>query len=87
MQPTPATPTDVALVLNREKLDDLRRAHGIATEAELARRIGVNPSTLWRVSNGEVQPSTPFIARVLLAFPSARMDDLFRAERVERVAS
>lgn len=77
------------LVLNRDKLDELRRAHGIDSEAELARRIGVNPSTLWRVSEGIVQPSPVFVARVMLAFPAARMDDLFSAHRakVSAVAS
>lgn len=87
MQPAPSTPATVKLQINRTRLDELRRAHGIETEAELARRIGVDPSTLWRVSNGDVQPSPVFIARVMLAFPAARMDSLFEAIRVEAVAS
>ena len=86
MQTSHASQGEPVLVLNRQKLDDLRRAHGIDTEAELARRIGVNPSTLWRVSQGEVQPSHVFVARVMLAFPTARMDDLFSARRTEPVA-
>lgn len=72
----------VALTLNRSTLDQLRKAHGIKTEAELARRIGVDPSTLYRISVGEVQPSPGFIARVKLAFPMASLDSLFSAERV-----
>lgn len=67
------------LSLNRAKLDELRRAHGIKTEAELARRIGVDPSTLYRISIGDVQPSPGFIARVKLAFPMASLDSLFTA--------
>jgi transcriptional regulator with XRE-family HTH domain len=73
----------VLLALNRSKLDELRRAHGIKTEAELARRIGVDPSTLYRISIGDVQPSPGFIARVKLAFPMASLDSLFSATRVE----
>lgn len=89
MQTPHASQGEPVLALNRDKLDELRRAHGIETEAELARAIGVNPSTLWRVSQGEVQPSPVFVARVMLAFPTARMDDLFSARRArtEAVAS
>jgi transcriptional regulator with XRE-family HTH domain len=72
--PTRTTP---AVVLNRSNLDELRRAHGIQTEAELARIIGVSPATLWRVTTGEVKPSNGFIARVLIAFPHASMSTLF----------
>ena len=71
----------VSLTLNRVKLDELRRAHGIKTEAELARRIGVTASTLYRISVGDVQPSGLFVARVKLAFPMATLDSLFTAER------
>lgn len=81
MQTSHATQGEPVLSLNRPKLDELRRAHGIDSEAELARRIGVNQSTLWRISEGKVQPSPTFVARLMLAFPSARMDDLFTASR------
>jgi transcriptional regulator with XRE-family HTH domain len=75
-----------ALVLNRPRLDELRRANGINTEAALARIIGVSPATLWRVSNGEVSPSNGFMARVMLAFPHASMSSLFEVVRGEQVA-
>jgi DNA-binding XRE family transcriptional regulator len=74
--------SEIALSLNRPRLDELRRAHGIKTEAELARRIGVTPSTLYRISMGQVQPSTGFVARVKLAFPMASLDSLFTAKRL-----
>ena len=74
-------PSRVALALNRSKLDELRRAHGIRTEADLARKIGVPKTTLWRVSNGRVSPSSEFIAKVIIAFPSAPMDSLFYVKR------
>jgi DNA-binding XRE family transcriptional regulator len=87
MQPTHASNEAPQLVLNRTKLNELRRAHSIDSEAELARRIGVAASTLWRISEGKVQPSTEFIARVMVAFPTARMDDLFSVQRAVAVAS
>lgn len=74
------------IVLNRQKLNELRRAHGIDTDAELARKIGVERTTLWRISEGKVQPSSEFIARVMVAFPSARIDDLFSVQRNWAVA-
>lgn len=70
------------ITLNRESLDALRRASGIGTEAELARIIGVSPVTLWRVSKGEVTPSSEFIARTLSAFPYTEFAVLFNVERV-----
>lgn len=83
MQPVPTAATPkVAIVLNRAKLDELRQAHNIPTEAELARRIGVTPETLWRVSRGETYPSNAFMARVRLAFPAASLDSLFSVREV-----
>lgn len=70
-------PAKKALMLRRDKLDELRRAHGIPSEAQLARVLNVNPATLWRVSNRDVAPSNSFIAQTLAAFPSASLDQLF----------
>lgn len=87
MQSATATQNEVTLRLNRERLDGLRRAHGIESEAELARRIGVDASTLWRVSRGDVAPSASFIARVMVAFPAATMGDLFEVDRIPRAVA
>lgn len=65
------------IALRRQKLDELRRANGIESEAELARIIGVSPTTLWRISRGDVAPSPGFIARTLLAFPHSKFETLF----------
>ena len=84
----PSTPvrTSPAVTLNRPQLDELRRAHGIETEVELARIIGVNPATLYRLSKGE-PVSAGFIARVKLAFPAASFDSLFNVRTAEALAS
>lgn len=78
--------TEPVIVLRRDKLDELRRASDIGSEAELARLIGVSPATLWRITRGEVVPSQGFIARTLLAFPSASFALLFRVEQRMKVA-
>ena len=65
------------LVLNRTRLDDLRRANGVRSEADLARRLGVDASTLYRVSTGKSIPSNEFMAGLKAAFPLCSLDDLF----------
>jgi len=72
--------TSATLVLNVDKLNELRRVHGIKTEAEFARLIGVDTATLFRVTSGRTAPSNAFIARLKVAFPMASLDALFRVE-------
>lgn len=67
-------------VLNRPGLDRLRKAHGIESEADLARVIGIDPVTLYRVSTGRTLPSNSFMAKVATAFPAAKFDQLFTLE-------
>ncbi|MDY0891837.1 helix-turn-helix transcriptional regulator [Frigoribacterium sp. CFBP9030] len=79
MQATPTAARPAAVRLNRQKLDELRRAHGISTEAELARVIGVDTATLWRASS-KSPPSNAVIAKILIAFPAADFRSLFVVE-------
>ncbi|NLP82606.1 helix-turn-helix transcriptional regulator [Microbacterium sp. CFH 90308] len=73
--------------LRRDKLNDLRKANGIQTEAELARIIGVSPETLWRVSTRKQPASGDFIARALIAFPHASFEVLFEVTANKPVAA
>lgn len=77
MQSNSTTAPKPVLVLNRQKLDELRRASGIPTEAEMARRLGVDASTLYRISSGKTMPSNEFMAGLKAAFPLSSLDDLF----------
>jgi transcriptional regulator with XRE-family HTH domain len=70
------------LALKLDKLHDLRRAHGIGSDADLARAIGVDATTLYRVMTGKTAPSNAFMARLVLAFPTAKLDSLFELKRV-----
>ncbi len=63
-------------MLNRAKLDELRRASGIRSEAELARRLGVDAATLYRLTKGDAVPGNRFITGLKLAFPLCSLDDL-----------
>jgi transcriptional regulator with XRE-family HTH domain len=72
------TPTrSLHLTINADRLNTLSRAHGISTDAELARVIGVNPATLYRVREGKTVASNEFLAKVADAFPNASLDHLF----------
>lgn len=71
----PAT-AKATLGINRPRLDELRRAHGIQSESELARLLGVDYSTLHRVSTGKTTPSNAFLTGLKLAFPLCSLDEL-----------
>lgn len=77
MQPTRKPTRGPHLTVNRQRLDDLRRAHGISSDAELARVIGVDPVTLYRVREGKVTASNEFLTKVAIAFPNVSFDHLF----------
>lgn len=68
------------LTLNRWKLTELRDANGIRSDRALARHLGVNTSTLVRVSEGYTTPSNQFMAAVKATFPLCSLDDLFTLE-------
>lgn len=72
------------LILNRNKLDELRRVNGITTEKKLAEIIGVRVETLWRASQG-APVSGAFVARVKIAFPHASIESMF--DIAEAIAS
>ncbi len=65
------------LTVDRGRLDELRKAHGIDSDADLARVIGVDPATLYRVREGKTVASNEFLAKVAVAFPGASFDRLF----------
>jgi DNA-binding XRE family transcriptional regulator len=101
MQPTRVNatlgPPPGNLVLNVAKLNELRRAHELDSDTELAALLGVNRTTLYRVISGAVLPSNTFMARLKMQFPSVPLDSLFVVDRLaatmhqvpalERVAS
>ena len=78
------------LVLNVAKLNELRRAHEMDSDSELAKQLGVDRSTLYRVIAGGA-PSNVFMARMQMLFPSVPLGSLFVVDRLQqtlqRVAS
>ncbi|GLZ34836.1 hypothetical protein Lesp02_70230 [Lentzea sp. NBRC 105346] len=80
MQPTtsPARPKPVRI--RRDVLTEHRTAAGINSDAELAKRMGVAPSTVHRVLTHQVEPSARFIKGVLDVLTDASFADLFGDE-------
>lgn len=55
--------------IDTKQLEHYRAAEGITTNAELARRMGVDPATVSRVLSKRNGPSGRFIAGLQSAFP------------------
>lgn len=71
---------EVSLRLNVKKITALRKAHGIKSDAEFARLIGVDPVTLYRYLSQDGRPSNIVIARIKKAFPLVSLDELLTLE-------
>lgn len=58
--------------LRKDTLDGLRPLLGLTVDAELARAIGVNQSSLLRVLTGHSKPGIKFVAGLLQAAGGAQ---------------
>ena len=87
MQATNAGARTHFLSVDPVRLDKLRDAHGIQTDAEFARLIGVDDSTLRRVRTGATVASNEFLAKLAAAFPHASFDSLFVLRTAEDARS
>ena len=72
------SPGQAYLRLNTEKLYELRKANGIASDAEFARKIGVDPASLYRYTTKGARPSNAVLARIKAAFPLVALDELVK---------
>lgn len=68
--------TPPVLVLRMDRVKELCETSGIGSLRELAGRIGVDQSTLWRIENNIQKPSPGVIARIKRAFPMVSFDEL-----------
>jgi DNA-binding XRE family transcriptional regulator len=84
---TSSEATTAAFVLNSSRLYELQQANGIGSDLELAKVIGVDHATLYRVRTNKVIPSNKFMTKVALAFPLVSFDDLFRIEQIPAKAA
>jgi hypothetical protein len=68
--------------LNVERLEELQKKHGLKFDTDLAEKIGIGYTTLWRIKLPADDPrySAPgkdSIAKILKAFPEATFEELF----------
>lgn len=47
------------------------------TDSELANKIGIDYTMLWRIKTGRNKPGQQFVARMLNAFPELNFEDIF----------
>lgn len=64
------------LQINRDVLNSYMSDAGIQTQYELAKRMGVSASTVYRVLDGTSKPGPRFIAGIRSAFPRRNLDKL-----------
>lgn len=82
-------PVVATLRLRTDQLAKIRRWKGVATDSDLAARMGIDAGSVSRVLRGTQQPGPKFVASLCLAL-DASLDDLFEAvpgdERTGQVA-
>lgn len=64
------------LALNRKTLEAFMRSEGITNQNQLAKRMGVSPSTVKRLIDGTTAPGPAVLAGFRTAFPGRSTDDL-----------
>ncbi len=62
------------LCVNTDKLYELQ---GDMNETEMARKLGVSRSQLWRIKTKHSAVGTEFIAKFKKAYPEESIDDIF----------
>lgn len=73
----PTAPDIPAIRLRVAEFLQHAKQAGLESNGDIASRLGVNQSTVWRLLNGETGPGENFIAAVLTRIPDAGFYDLF----------
>ena len=79
------TSTQATLRVRWDVVNALREIKNLTDDGSLARAMGVNPSSVSRVTNGKQQPGPSFIAGLCIAL-NAKMTDLFEVVAPEAAA-
>ena len=79
------TSTQATLRVRWDVVNALREIKNLTDDGSLARAMGVNPSSVSRVTNGKQQPGPRFIAGLCVAL-NAKMTDLFEVVAPEVAA-
>jgi hypothetical protein len=57
------------------------RKRGLLNSTDIAARLGIHHTTVWRVLKGGGKPGNAFIAAVLDSFPDDTFEDFFEVTR------
>lgn len=71
------------LRLRAEVLTKYREIAGLTSDVDLARRMEIDPTTVYRVLNGRTVPSAKFIASLPAAFKGVGLDELWEVVRTD----
>lgn len=74
------TTTQPSITVRWQIVAALRETHGLETDAALAAAMGIDQSTISRVTSGKQQPGPKFMASLCLAL-GAKLDNLFAIEK------
>ncbi len=67
----------VTLHLRHDALAKYRAVAGLQSDTELAERMRMDHSAVWRVLNGRNAPSARFVAALVAVFQGLTIDDLW----------
>lgn len=60
---------------------------GLLSDSDIAKVLGVSPSTIWRLRLGATSPSADLIACILKEVSDLRFEDLFEIAQLEHAGS
>lgn len=69
--------THPVIRLRAEEFHRRAQKAGLTSDTDIAERLGMNRTTVWRVLDGSIAPGERFIAAVLAAFPRIRFAEVF----------
>jgi len=65
-----------SIKLKNGVLERIQKEYSL-NDSELAAKIGIDYSMLWRIKAGRNRPGQQFVARMLNAFPELTFEDVF----------
>jgi len=65
-----------AICIRENILETIQREHSL-NDSQLAVKIGIDYSGLWRIKTGRNKPGEQFVAKILAAFPELSFENVF----------
>ena len=65
-----------AICIRENILETIQREHSL-NDSQLAIKIGIDYSGLWRIKTGRNRPGEQFVGKILAAFPGLTFEEVF----------